>query len=214
MERINPAQLIIIRIAGAFLLAATFYNTYQSINTLINYWEYVFNSGIYYNIGNVVWLITLPLYLLLSIGIMIFCIMKKDALLIKLLIAYLAMHVLISILNFVLNILSYKSDFSWIPEYVGHYLFGWSGFLNHFFTITGNLATACLAVALLIGLLSKKEFSSQIPAPVAFDAPNAHQVAPIKSANPTGDLAELVKMFEAGHLNDAEFKAAKKKILE
>lgn len=214
MKRINTAQLIIIRIAAAFLLATTFYKTYQSINTFINYWEYIFNSDIYYNIANAIWVATLPIYLLLSIGIMIFCIFRKDALLIKLLIAYLSMHVLISILNFVLNILSHKSNFSWIPEYVGHYLFGWTGFFNHFFTITENLATAGLAVALIIGLLNKHEVSTQMPTPVPFEAPMVHQVVPTGGANPTGDLAELVKMFEAGHLTQAEFRAAKKKILE
>lgn len=218
MKSLNSVQINIIRVSSLILVLLTFLDVLDGISYLRIMAGYLFNNGFLSSVAVVVWLLSKPVNLILALGVLILSFTKKTNLLAKAGAVLVAIMLLLNLLRLIVRALQDNFDVIGIFHFVRFLLIGSDAYLSHFIVILGNICYLAITGAIAFGFLTKNSSNLLASSPVAktfavqTPQPLASPVA--SSTNPTTDLSELVKMFEAGHLTQAEFKAAKKKILE
>lgn len=210
----NGIQKNVLRVTSVILALITLYYFRDFPSNFKNSFEYFFDFGLETTLNQIYWVISTPILLGLTIAFAVFT-LRAHKYTLYLGALLIILRIFTFLFYFVINAFMNNFDFSYVNWFMRSWFIGFGGIFNKAIVFVENLTALTILIIVFISLLTSKRNSDR-STHIAFEplvAAPAQFNPPVATGNPTHDLAELAKMYEAGHLTDAEFKAAKKKIL-
>lgn len=214
MKVLNTLQKNLIRIASIILVLVSIYNLIDEIRYIVDMFVYLFDHDFMGNVATFLWLLSNPLYFILALATAVLSFSKSSQLLIKCAAFLVGAKLLFTFSLVAISLIRNGTEWSWTIQYLINLIIGWNSLASHFTIVIGNLSYLAIGIAVALNFLSRGgAAANQVISNVSSADLYLPPSVPV-SENPTRDLAELARLFEAGHLTQAEFRAAKKKILE
>ena len=213
MKVLSSLQKTLFRIASIILIFVSIYNLNDEIRYVVDMFGYLFDYDFMGNVSNLLWLLSNPIYFLLALATAVLSFSRNSQLLIKCAALLVGAKLLFTFLLLAISLIRNGTEWSWTIQYLINWIIGWDSLASHFTMVIGNLSYLAIGIAVALNFLSKRGATANQIIPTTDSADFYLPPRIPVSENPTGDLAELARLFEAGHLSDAEFKAAKKRLL-